>query len=386
VSSIWKPQCRQILLDNGILPPHRSERAANYEDIQNKLRQPRPSLSPTRFDAEAHYNKLMDLNGEADNEEDVMTTIIPFITKGRDTYKGGANKLFTNSKPLTVGNALPPPKPDFWDGADSQQLDPAVRACLNTLIQPYSSGGINCPNYSLEAKGPSAGTSSVLVNQAMYNGAATARGMNALHTYPNSAPVHDRQARAITQTYLDGLLRTFTTHANPPTGLGSKTTYHTSQVAGTFMLTNKEAMIQGMTEARNARDLMSQVRNDLIDQANKTVPAVPSRDDPTIDFTSSSRPKRSKTETGVDARPPASPTTSSHDAYAAQTEQSFVAAVGRGLTQQEAFDHHLQHYMNAGYPRAEARSLLKRFLQRPGSQVVLSDELLVGEEDDEERG
>ncbi|GBF64249.1 hypothetical protein TMEN_6938 [Trichophyton mentagrophytes] len=84
----------------------------NWEEIIERLVQPRPSLSPSRF-SEREFQIFEREDTNASKEKLVTTTVLPIINDG------------------TLVNA----KPDYFVGARPEQLKPEIRNELNNLSQ-----------------------------------------------------------------------------------------------------------------------------------------------------------------------------------------------------------------------------------------------------------
>jgi hypothetical protein len=85
----------------------------NWEEINQRLSQPRPSLSPSKFPEEAH-EKFVQADADAVKEKQVTTSVIPIVegdTGNPRCVSGGI--LFTNLNRLTNGT-LVPGNPDIY--------------------------------------------------------------------------------------------------------------------------------------------------------------------------------------------------------------------------------------------------------------------------------
>jgi len=338
----------------------------DHEEIRNTLSKARRSLSPSVFDAKVEFAKFAADSGKASNEQAVMHGPIKFLTKGHEVHDGGLDTSFIKLERLN-DTPLPPPKPDFWDGADSERLSPAILAALGPQVNPCAKGGEpNCPNFALEAKGPD-GTPGVLLNQILYNGAVMARGKLALDSFPGHSPIYHHRAQAFGASWLDGTLKLFATHTRAPTEQRPMPTYHTNLLDGVFMLSTPEAMVQGMTLVRNLRDYASVLRNKAIDETNKAMPPIsppssgfvapPSDDAP--------RSKRARTETPSPIRTDCQPI----DNRPSRARQCFELLLDRGFTREGALEYQLQQYLKAGHTRKAGAATLLHFLRSAGENI-----------------
>jgi hypothetical protein len=105
---------------DGSVPPL----GGNYEGTNQRLAQYRASLSPSRF-SDGDRQKFLRKDAKARNEPDIRTEVLPALLDAMGT-SGGAQKdiLFTNIDPLT--NSITQAKPDYYCGAQPEQLDPGV--------------------------------------------------------------------------------------------------------------------------------------------------------------------------------------------------------------------------------------------------------------------
>lgn len=224
-SSAYDPAFEQHLIDNGIYPygynygdDDGSVYPDNWEEISDRLAQPRPSLSPSRFPRE-EFRKFEKTNMQALTEGKVMSKAFPIIA-GTSDIPSQENLLFGNLKHLTDGS-ITKAKPDFYDGSHPADLNRQIRKDLGPFIVPSTNTAAPClPNFFTEAKGPK-GTTEVYKRQALYDGAVGARGIHELRSYVGQETLFDNNAYTITSTYHhSGLLTMYTTH---PTASASPT-------------------------------------------------------------------------------------------------------------------------------------------------------------------
>jgi hypothetical protein len=171
---------QQNLIDGGVYPAayrypngRAPARPGNWGDINRRLSQRRPSLSPPRFTEEA-FQKFVQADADALKEKQVTTTVIPIIEGNiEDTKCVSGGIPFTNLDPLTDGT-LVPGNPDIYYGARPEQLDRRVRDELSGHIIPSTQDDLPIvPNFFLAVKGPD-GSAAVAKRQAIYDGALSA--------------------------------------------------------------------------------------------------------------------------------------------------------------------------------------------------------------------
>lgn len=242
----------------------------NWENINQRLSQPRPSLSPSKFSEKA-FERFVKADADAAKEKQVTTSVIPSIEGDiRDAKCVSGEIPFTNLDPLTDGT-LVPGNPDIYYGARPEQLNRRVRDKLSGHIIPSTQDDLPvAPNFFFTVKGPD-GSAVVAKRQACYDGALGARGMDSLRSYGQESPSHDINAYTITSTYHDGTLKMYTSHPTQPTSPGSRPEYHMHQLNTWGMTGNIETFRQGATYYRNGRDWAKEQRDEAIRRANERV-------------------------------------------------------------------------------------------------------------------
>ena len=235
-SSTYDHNFKQNLIDNGIYPddydfPDNCDppRPSNEDEILNRLGQPRPSLSPSKFSEEA-FRTFKQTNSRALNEDDVMGNVFPVI-QGSARIPSAKNINFGNLKPLTDGNFVDA-KPDCYDGAHPALIDRRIRAELSSSILPSTQQHAPAlPNFFTEVKGPE-GSGAVAQRQACYDGAIGARGIHEIRSFRQEDPekVYDDNAYTISSTYhsASGTLELYTTYPPKPTDHESSPEYYDS--------------------------------------------------------------------------------------------------------------------------------------------------------------
>lgn len=223
---------QQNLIDSGVYPyayeypdgrvPGKPD---NWEEINERLAQPRRSLSPLAFTEEAH-EKFIRADAHAFKEKQISESVIPIIEgKIEDSRCTSGGIPFTNLDHLTDGT-LVPGNPDRYYGARPEQLNRQVRNKLSGHIIPSTQHDLPiAPNFFLAVKGPD-GSAAVAARQACYDGALGARGMHSLQSYGQEKPVYDNKAYTITSIYHNGQLKMYTVHPAQPNGPGSRPEYY----------------------------------------------------------------------------------------------------------------------------------------------------------------
>lgn len=265
---------QQNLIDGGVYPDEYDypdsrvpPQLVNWEEINQRLTRPRPSLSPTQF-SDGKFRKFKRADAHAFKKKQITTSVIPTIKgeiKDAKCVSGGIP--FTNLDHLTDGT-LVPGNPDLYYGARPEQLDRRVRNELNGRIIPSTQGDLPiAPNFFLTVKGPD-GTAAVARRQASYDGPLGTRGIQSLQSYGESEPIYDNSAYTITFTYCDGQLKIYTSHFTQPTISGSRPEYHMTQLNSWSMTGNPETFREGARAFRNGRDWAKEQRDNAITRAN----------------------------------------------------------------------------------------------------------------------
>ncbi|KAE8440613.1 hypothetical protein EG329_007032 [Mollisiaceae sp. DMI_Dod_QoI] len=179
--------------------------------LDQRLSQPRSSLSPSRF-TNSDFRAFERKNDRVISEGKVMSTVFPIISGNAD-IPNEENLQFTRLESMTDCVTVDP-RPDFYDGARFEDIDREVREELSPYIIPtgHPTAPV-APNFFMEAKAPSGGAD-VAKRQAMQDGAYGARAMHSLQSYSEGKPVYDGNAYTITSTYHagTGTLQLYTTH------------------------------------------------------------------------------------------------------------------------------------------------------------------------------
>ena len=273
-SSAYDRNFEQKLIDNNIYPeeyelPDGSfpPLPDNAEYILDQMRQPRLSLSPSKFGDEV-FRQFKRANAQARDEDEVIINVLPTILGDSDrAHRSAPNKPLTNLAPIAP-NQFKDIQPDRYYGAPPEQIDYRIRRDLNHQIVPSTdTRNPNAANFFLEAKGPN-GSAAVKTRQACYDGALGARGMHALQNYGQAEPTYDNNAHTYSATYHDGTVKLYAHHLIEPPQPGEPPNYYMNQMWHMALTHSPQVCREGIGAFRNARDLAAEERNMLIDQAN----------------------------------------------------------------------------------------------------------------------
>ena len=280
-TSTYDHNFEQNLIDNNLYPSHYDfpdnrvpPKPNNWKEINERLKEPRPSLSPSCFPDEV-FDEYVQTNARALNEDAVMGDVFPMI-QGTAHIPSAKNLVFGNLEPFTHGN-LVDAKPDFYDGARPAQIDLRIREELGSYITPATQGQAPAlANFFTEIKGPD-GSAAVAKRQACFDGALGARGVHKLRSFETDPDtVYDNNAYTITSTYHDGTLKMYTSHPSKPTRPENPPPEYYMTQLNTFAITGTaERFREGVGAFRNARDWAKEQRDGLIEAANGRVMGMP---------------------------------------------------------------------------------------------------------------
>jgi len=263
----------------------------NIEELmEERLGQPRPSLSPSHF-TNGDFRNFQRENMKAKTEDRVRSDVFPII-RGKAVIPSGQSEKFNHLTPL-AGN-ISDAQPDYYNGSRPAQLHPDVRSNLGPYIIPCTDTSRPLlPNFFTEVKGPKGDAIELKlqITQDLGNGA---RGMHKLQSYKQKNPTYDGKAYTLGATYHSGTgtLQMYAMHPTEPARPGGDPQYHTTQINGFHMTGNRNTFLEGATWFRNARDWAKEKRDDFIALANERVDGeeAPSPDEPYLaSFTASSQ-------------------------------------------------------------------------------------------------
>ena len=273
----YDPNFHQKLIDGGIYPYGYEDpdgrvppKPRNWQEIRERLRQYRPSLSSTTFSEEQH-EQFQRADARVSKENKATKRVIPII-EGNSTHNNCIEDdiKFTNLAPLT-DDVLTAAKPDVYHGARPEQLSRNIRNDLTEFIIPSKHDHLPmAPNFFLEAKGPD-GSASVAKLQACYDGALGARSMHSLQSYGQDESAYDNNAYSISSTYHSGTgtLQMYTSHLSQPKSAEDRPEYYMNQLGAYAMTDGHDTFRRGATAYRNARDWAKEQRDEAIEQANR---------------------------------------------------------------------------------------------------------------------
>ena len=268
------PNYQQKLIDSNVLPHgyeypdgHEPPLPQNWDEINRRLAQRRPSLSPSAF-LEEKFQAFVEKNNCAFNEDAVKDSELPAMLEAMGASDGAfKNILFTNIDPITDNIAYA--KPDYYYGAQPEQIHQDVRDQLSKNIVPSKHSHLpTVPNFFLEAKGPD-GSLPEARRQALHDGAIGARAMQSIQSYGKSEPVYDNNAYTISSTYHGGTLKIYSHSTTQPYGHRKRPEYYMHQLGAYAMAHSKETFRDGAKAFKNARDLTTEYRNAAIARANE---------------------------------------------------------------------------------------------------------------------
>ncbi|KAI9776051.1 MAG: hypothetical protein M1839_000654 [Geoglossum umbratile] len=265
----------QKLIDGGIYPYGYEFRGGRqlplppeWEEINRRLAQRRPSFSPSGF-SEGGYREFTRADARATSEDEVKYHVLPAMLKAMGVPDGGEQNIwFTNIDPIVAGVSRP--RPDFYYGAQPDQIHPDVRndEQLSRHITPSSRTTLPVvPNFSLEVKGPDGSAAGVL-RQACNNGAVGARAVHSLEAYGQDQPIYNNNVCAISSTYHSGVLKMYGHSVAQPDGPGTRPEYYMHQLNCWGMTGDKDTFLKGATAFKNAIDLAEEYRDAAIARAN----------------------------------------------------------------------------------------------------------------------
>ena len=311
-TSPYNGDFEQKLIDGGVYPKgyeyaddQSPVEPANLDDIHRALHVPRASLSPSRF-TEAAFRDFERQSTRAANEAGAMADLVPIIAgEGRRRFHSNTDVPFSNLAPIVEDVTVP--KPDIYDGARPDRIDPRVRHSLDAHILPSKTKNLPAaPNFFFEGKSAS-GRADVARRQACYDGAVGARAMHSLQNYGAPEPKYDGNAYSYSSTYHNGTgtLQLYGTHPTKPKNAGAPPEYHMTQIRSFSMTDTPRSFREGATAYRNLRDLAQSQRDGFIEQANESTRHVPSPSTTTADSrTSLSATQEDGSDTSLDELAP----------------------------------------------------------------------------------
>ena len=265
-SSAYTPNFGQRLVDNGVSLVSRRNRAANHDEWDKVLMQRRPSVSPSRM-SDGHYYRFIEAIDGADNEDEVMSHVLPKIV-GKPRHPSRQNVQLGNLDPIAERIVIP--QPDYYEGELPEPGNRQLREQLDTSIVPCARSHYPfLPNFFAEAKGPD-GTGAVAERQACHDGAIGARAMHRVENLGRRGEVFDNKARTASVIYTGkGHIDLFTHHVSQPTGPQNFPRTYMTPLGSYSLAGNPRGFREGVGAFRNASDFARQHRINAIEDAHR---------------------------------------------------------------------------------------------------------------------
>ncbi|KAK4234922.1 hypothetical protein C8A03DRAFT_46836 [Achaetomium macrosporum] len=272
-TSVYDDAFEQCMIDHGIYP-HDYEHADgrpkpvphNVDQVRSELKARRALLSLSRF-PELAFDDFTSKNKQVSGG---TLGVIPIMVGSSDILSNGGLS-FTNIDSITGGTTVNA-KPDLFDGARAEHInlkirDPDEEGDIATLIIPTKHAGVPVlPNFFLEGDAYDAkATPAVAVRQALHDGAIGARAM---HAYRIMAAAYHAGT---------GWLSLYAHHTTPSAAPGANPESHMTRLRNFALADSHEALVQGLTAFRNARDLAQRHRDRFIQAANARAPRLKNR-------------------------------------------------------------------------------------------------------------
>ncbi|KAG8527277.1 uncharacterized protein KY384_008021 [Bacidia gigantensis] len=250
----------------------------NLSSIQERLEQPRRSLSPSRF-TDADFLEFQVKDHEAQSHVIILKNILPLIL-GSSNVPEASEILFTNIKSVPADN-FTQLKPDIYDGVDPSNLDANIRNILSRYIEPSKNSSCPClPNAYIEVKGKNQ-SPQIGQYQALHDGLIGERAMLKIIQYANNDESPNNAAHTIAAIYHagDALLTLYTMHAiqRNEHGEQERIGYRQTQLTGFKMDSRQDQWIAGATTLRNAREWAREQHENAVTKAHDAI-------DPMLDF------------------------------------------------------------------------------------------------------
>lgn len=266
---------QQNLVDHNVFPPgyvfpdgRIPPKPRNWEYIESRLKEPRRSLSPSKFSDEQHA-KFVQANSDAVKEQQVQTNVLPLVQGEIKVPKTSSGKIpFRNLAPLT-GENLISGNPDLYHGARPEELKRMIRDEHGQLVIPSTQHDLPImPNHFTAARGPD-GTLAVALRQATYDAAFGTRAIHTVQSFGQQVPQYDDNAYTFTCIYVYGQLMIFTSHFEPPENPEARPNNFTHQLRCFSMIDKTKTWRKGATYYRNSIGLAKEWRDIAIRQANE---------------------------------------------------------------------------------------------------------------------
>jgi hypothetical protein len=264
----------------------------NLDDIQRRLAQRRDSVSTDTFTND-HFINFIAVNHKVKTEIEAISSVFPKIRGSEDdlTFASGQNILFNHLHPLAPDIA--DAKPDYFTGANIDQIQQRVRAELGKYIIPSNNNSRPAaPNFFTEIKGPD-GNLEKCNRQLVQDLSTGARAMHTLQIYGHES-FYDGKAYTFGATFMstNAQLSLYAMHPSAPmdgnaedgnamdgnvkdgnvkdgnvkdgNAKDGKPQYHTTCLAYYRLTMNAKTCREGIAAWRNLRDMAREKRNELI--------------------------------------------------------------------------------------------------------------------------
>ncbi|KAL9618420.1 MAG: hypothetical protein Q9160_006861 [Pyrenula sp. 1 TL-2023] len=265
----------QVLIDYGVFLPfyeytdgEEPAEPDNLDEIKQRLKQPRSSLSPPRF-TDKDFKKFQKAVMNAKKPEQTTKSVVPIIEGDSQATNHVCGKInFGNLHGLTEGCTLTPGNPDLYDGANSGHLKRRVWNTLKNTIIPSTQDNLPiAPNFFLHVKARD-GNEAVAIRQAVYDGALGERGQLNLRSYGQKEFNFDNNAHTITSTSLHSTLSMYTVYTARTKSLNSRQEYYTHLIGSWAINGGIQSFQNGAAAFRNLRDWAKEQRDEAIAFAN----------------------------------------------------------------------------------------------------------------------
>jgi hypothetical protein len=238
----------------------------NLDEIQCRLVRHRDSISSPNAFTNDHFQNFVVANNKAETEMDIISDVLTTIRRSKDdpTFAYGQNFPFNHLQPLAP--SIADAKPDYFTGANVDQIQQRVRAELGQYIIPSNKNSRPAaPNFFTEVKGQD-GSLEKCNRQLTQDLGTGARAMHKLQHYRQDESVYDGKAYTFGATFTstNALLSLYTMHPSTPIDGNAEPQYHTTCVAYYRLTINAKTYREGIAAWRNLRDLAREKRDELI--------------------------------------------------------------------------------------------------------------------------
>ena len=289
-----------VYMDDYVVQP------ANVDELRLALQQRRPSASPVSMD---EYQAFLEANIDACDQQAVAADVVPKMLGPEDACGYHSAEEVTMTGLDAVVEHGPFPKPYHFDGIPYAAVDKRVADELQGSIVPVSVAADTdtaeyhkcpvAPNFFLEVSGPR-GSGAVLERQICHYGSFGVRAMQELERVGNRASrsivAADAQADGQTTPTINGSATTAAAAAAPNAYVFTATyhsltarlaiychymsgpaaeggiapLYHMKELSEYHLSDDFDSFVEGVTALRNARSMARDVRDRLMEAANRS--------------------------------------------------------------------------------------------------------------------